>query len=136
MDKEKTLKKLRFDPLMVNLILNAPDFYRNSVAPDQFDSQVDKNRIGKYDFIQVFAIEQQKPEALVQLAKPAGKHDAIFWACYPKGTGKIKSDIKRETVWEAFDKVGLRAVTAISIDDTWSALRARPNEAVGKKTIS
>ena len=83
MDKEKTLKKLRFDPLAVNLILNAPDFYRNSVAPDQFDSQVGKNRIGKYDFIQVFAIEQQKPEALVQLAKPAGKHDAIFWACYP-----------------------------------------------------
>ena len=133
MDKEKTLKKLRFDPAARNLILNAPDFYRSALPADQFDDQIDQNKLGEYDFVQVFAVEQLKLEELVQMAKPAAKYDAVFWACYPKGTGKIKSDIKRETVWEAFDKAGIRAVTAISIDETWSALRARPHDAVGQK---
>ena len=32
-----------------------------------------------------------------------GKFDCLFWVCYPKGGGKIKNDIKRETVWKAFE---------------------------------
>ena len=61
-----------------------------------------------------------------------GKYDCLFWACYPKGGGQIKSDIKRDTVWKAFDLIGLQAVSQIAIDETWSALRARPAEMVGK----
>ena len=133
MDKEKLFKKLRFDDKAIKLVLNAPDFYKSLLGGYSFDDQIDPDKIGQYDFVQVFAIEQQKLEALVALAKPAAKYDAIFWACYPKGTGKIKSDIKRETVWEAFSKVQVRAVTAVAINETWSALRARPQEAVGKK---
>lgn len=134
MDQEKTFQKLRVDPEARNLVLNAPDFYKPGPGANWFDDQIDRSSIGKYNFVQVFAVEQQKLQELVQMAQQAGKYDAMFWACYPKGTGKIKSNIKRETVWEAFDKVGLKAVTAVSIDETWSALRARPKGAVGKKT--
>ena len=134
MDKEKTFKKLRLDANAKNLILNAPEFYKPFLHDYPFDDQIDPDKIGQYDFVQVFAIEQKKLEELVALATPAGKYDAIFWACYPKGTGKIKSNIKRETVREAFHKVQIRPVTAISINETWSALRARPEEAVGKKS--
>ena len=74
---------------------------------------------------------RQELEKQVEQMGKAGKYDCLFWACYPKGTGKIKSDIKRETVWTAFKLTGLQAVSQIAIDDTWSALRARP-EAVGK----
>jgi hypothetical protein len=63
----------------------------------------------------------------------AGKYDCVFWASYPKGTGKIKSDIKRETVWKAFELIGQEAVTQVAIDDTWSVLRARPYDKVGTK---
>ena len=85
-----------------------------------------------YDFIQVFGYQQDELEFLVNSVAKSGKYDCKFWACYPKGTGKIKSDIKRETVWKAFELVGLDTVTQVAIDEIWSALRGRPVEMVGK----
>ncbi|MCG8322696.1 MAG: hypothetical protein MI921_24560 [Cytophagales bacterium] len=102
MDREKTHKKLRFIPSAKNLILNATDFCKSSLVPNRFDEQVDPKKAGNYDYIRVFAIELQKWEEPIQLAKPTGKYDAVLGACYAKGTGKIKSAIKRETVWEAY----------------------------------
>ena len=64
--------------------------------------------------------------------KDAGKFDALFWACYPIGGGKIKSDLKREVVWEVLELIRLRAVSQVALDETWSALRGRPHELVGK----
>ena len=57
---------------------------------------------------------------------------AHFGLVTPKGTGKIRNNIKCETVWTAFELIGLQAVSQIAIDDTWSALRGRPTEKVGK----
>lgn len=68
----------------------------------------------------------------MQAVAGAGIYDGVFWACYSKGTGKIKSDLKREVVWELVNQVGLQCVSQIAIDETWSALRARPVAAVGK----
>jgi len=66
----------------------------------------------------------------------AGKYDCLFWICYPKGGGKIRSDLKRDNIWNAFSIVNLRPVTQVAIDDTWSAMRGRPSELVGKWSIS
>ena len=82
--------------------------------------------------MQVFGYQQDELELLVKFVEKSGKFDCLFWACYPKGTGKIKSDIKRGTVWKAFELVGLDTVTQVAIDETWSALRRRPFEMVGK----
>ncbi|MBM2817053.1 MAG: hypothetical protein HW421_3815 [Ignavibacteria bacterium] len=62
----------------------------------------------------------------------AGKYDCYFWASYPKLTGEIKSDLKREVVWDIMLEFGLRCVSQISLNETWSALRGRPPEKVGK----
>ena len=58
--------------------------------------------------------------------------DSLFWIAYPKGTSKIKTDINRDTIRETVLQYGLKTVTAISVDDTWSALRFSPTEKVGK----
>jgi hypothetical protein len=123
------LKKLRFDTCQRALVLNAPMEYSNL-----FSGMCDTKRNSKiqYDFIQVFAATQKELESIVKQAAKAGRHDCVFWACYPKGTGKIKSDIKRDTVWRALKLAGLRPVSQIAIDETWSAMRGRPPEAVGK----
>jgi hypothetical protein len=57
----------------------------------------------------------------------------LFWLSSPKKTGKIASDLSRDIVWELMKVMdtGLRPVTQISIDETWSALRFRPTEKVG-----
>ena len=60
------------------------------------------------------------------------EHDSVLWFAYPKGTSKIKTDINRDTIRVTGEGFGITTVTAISIDDTWSALRFRPVDRVGK----
>ena len=132
MNQKDIFKKLRLINVENILIINAPKEYTALLSEIQYDSKLLKKKEGSYDFVQVFASTQAELEKLVKEVAPAGKYDCVFWACYPKGTGKIKSDIKRETVWVAFSLIDLQAVTQVAIDETWSALRARPPEAVGK----
>ncbi len=130
MSAENIFKKLRLDSDKQLLIVNAPESYLSLLAGSNFDTEPKVE--GIYDFVQVFAIQQAELETLMQSVSKAGKFDCVFWACYPKGTGKIKSDIKRETVWTALDLIGLQAVSQVAIDETWSALRGRPVSMVGK----
>ncbi len=58
--------------------------------------------------------------------------DSVLWFAYPKGTSKIKTDINRDTLRVTGEEFGITTVTAISIDETWSALRFRPLDRVGK----
>lgn len=58
--------------------------------------------------------------------------DSLLWFAYPKGTSKIKTDINRDTIRVTGEAFNITTVTAISIDDTWSALRFRPIDKVGK----
>lgn len=58
--------------------------------------------------------------------------DSVFWIAYPKGSSKWKSDINRDSIRMTVEEFGLSTVTAISIDETWSALRFRPIDQVGK----
>ncbi|MBY0426189.1 MAG: hypothetical protein K2Q22_11170 [Cytophagales bacterium] len=126
------LKKLQFKDNPKALIVNAPPEYINIVSSVDHETKFDLQKQGQYTFVQIFAKSQAELEGLIVQVAPAGVNDCVFWACYPKGGGKIKSDIKRETVWKAFDLIGLQAVSQVSIDETWSALRGRPIEKVGK----
>ena len=130
MEAEKLIKNLRLDKKQHILIVNAPEGYHAVLEGFSYDTKPSGQN--RYDFVQVFAAKQAELEQLLKEAAPMGKYDCLFWACYPKKTGKIKSDIQRETVWTAFGMVGMDTVTAVSIDDTWSALRGRPLEMVGK----
>jgi hypothetical protein len=134
MNKEQLLKKLRLEPEHVVLIVNAPKEYQSLLGTLKYDTKPLKTDAGKYDFIQLFATTQTQLEKLTAQCAKAGKYNCLFWACFPKGGGHIKSDIRRDTVWNAFEKVGLRPVSEIAIDETWSALRARPHEMVGVAT--
>ncbi|MEO5502060.1 MAG: hypothetical protein ABIR31_11520 [Ginsengibacter sp.] len=49
-------------------------------------------------------------------------NDSIFWMAYSKKTGLIKSDIYRDIIRSIAEGYGMSTVTAISINDTWSAL--------------
>jgi hypothetical protein len=54
------------------------------------------------------------------------EYDSVLWFAYPKGTSKVKTDINRDTIRTTGEKYGITAVTIVSIDSTWSALRFRP----------
>jgi hypothetical protein len=127
------IKKLRLDTQGKTLLVNIPDSLLPIFGGISYDEIPLKKNVGDYDYVHVFAVNQKQLEELVNSLGQAGKYVCVFWASYPKGTGKIKSDIKRETVWKAFELLGQEAVTQVAIDDTWSALRARPYDKVGTK---
>lgn len=132
MDKEAIFKKLKFGIAGENLIVNAPEEYLSILAGAEFDTVPEDAKLGKYDFVQVFASSQNEMEVLIKSAAKAGKYDCLFWACYPKGSGKIKYNLNRDTVWPALGLAGLRPVSQIAIDEKWSALRGRDPQLVGK----
>ena len=125
-------KKLRLEGAKRILIINAPEDYYLALGEMDYDKTPDHAKNGFYDFVQVFSVKQAEMEKLIVQVGDAGKYDCVFWACYPKGGGKIKSDMKRETIWKALELISLRPVSQVSIDETWSALRGRPHEVVGK----
>jgi hypothetical protein len=45
------------------------------------------------------------------------------WVVYPKGN---RADINRDNLWPILAEHGMRPVSQVSVDDTWSALRFRP----------
>jgi len=132
MNSEAIFKKLRLSPNQKILIVNAPVEFTALLTEIPYDNQPKPESEGNYDFVAVFSSSKSEMEQLTQSVANAGKYDCLFWACYPKGTGKIKSDLKRETIWNIVEQINLRCVTQIALDDTWSALRARPHAAVGK----
>ena len=132
MNTTDILRKLKFDESKKSLIINATVEYERLLAGVNFDKAYNPSNSATYDFVQVFATSQMELESIITQVFPGGKYDCLFWICYPKGGGKIKSDIKRETVWKAFEIARLRPVAQIAIDETWSALRGRPVEKVGK----
>lgn len=44
------------------------------------------------------------------------------WVLYPKGN---TTDINRDSLWPIVADYGMRPITQVSVDDTWSALRFR-----------
>ena len=54
------------------------------------------------------------------------KLGGLLWFSYPKKSSKVETDITRDVGWDALGSTGLRPVTQVAIDDTWSALRFRP----------
>jgi hypothetical protein len=47
----------------------------------------------------------------------------VLWVAYPKGG---RADINRDSLWRLLAPHGLRPITQVAIDETWSALRFRP----------
>jgi hypothetical protein len=52
-----------------------------------------------------------------QLAAPTA-----FWIAYQKAN---RADINRDSLWPILAEYGMRPITQVAVDDTWSALRFR-----------
>jgi hypothetical protein len=123
------LKKLRRAPGMRALVINSPSGCLGDlgqpvhIAPDD---------CGPYDFVQLFTRDRAEFERLAPAVFQSVAFDGLFWFTYPKRTGQIASDISRDSIWELVRGTGLRPVTQIAVDETWSALRLRPESKVNK----
>jgi hypothetical protein len=133
MAESPLIRKLRIQPGQRLLILNPPPGYVESLGPLPENTQLVDATAGEVDFCHLFAVDSAQLVELLPTALAACKYDGLLWISYPKKSSKVASDLSRDVLWELPGETGLRPVTQISIDKTWSALRYRPNERVGKK---
>jgi hypothetical protein len=118
---QEVLKKLRFKG--EGIIFQAPnnliDAFLAHGCKMEFNSAPSTNTL-------VFVSDKDE---LIHFLNDGLKHivpDSVFWIAYPKGTSKLKSNINRDSIRMSAEEFGITTVSAISIDDTWSALRFRP----------
>ena len=114
------------------LIMNAPPGYIEGLASVLEGIEVEPVGEGEYDFVHLFVADIAELERLGSAALRAVRYDGLLWISYPKKSSKLRSDLNRDTGWDVVAAAGLRPVTQVSIDQTWSALRFRPVERVGR----
>lgn len=125
------VNKLRIQSTHKVLILNPPEGYIVSLTCLPSNVRIHKKLGGEFDFVHAFVSNNDELKKLGPKVVESVIFDGLLWISYPKRSSKVKTDITRDTAWEIMKEFGVRPVTQISIDDTWSAMRFRPYERVG-----
>ncbi len=125
---KEVIKKLKFKS--EGIIINAPNTIEREFIKLGFSNSFDK----KVKSTNTIVFVNSTKEFLAFLNKQLKniEKDSVLWFSYPKGKSGIKTDINRDILKNTALNFGLKTVAAVSIDDTWSCLRLRPIEFVGK----
>ena len=75
------------------------------------------------NFALVFAVNKKQLCQILGDVIPALAVNANFWISYPKVASKIASDLTRDTNWECIENYSLDAVTEVTLDNVWTAIR-------------
>ncbi|HEX6800029.1 MAG TPA: hypothetical protein VF116_20120 [Ktedonobacterales bacterium] len=118
-------KKLRILPGSRVLVLNAPQGFAQTLGPLPEGATITATLGSAYDVVLAFAADSAQLTAVRETAIAATKPGGALWFAYPKkSTGK--GDLQRESVWELVRPTGWGPVSQIALDETWSALRFKP----------
>ena len=112
-------------------LVNPPAGYLDRLQPLPDGAGVVKSTSAAVDVLQVFVRDSAELRKLDRKVLRRLKPNGLLWVCYPKA-GKKSTDLSRDVLWTAMEKKGLLGVTLVAIDDTWSAMRFRPPERVGR----
>ena len=123
-------KKMKLKSGLKAAIINAPENYVDTV---KHDTALSPTLNGKFDWIQIFVRNKAELDALAPKAAKALRPESILWISFPKGTSKIQTDLTRDKGWEVLQKLDLKWVNLVSVNDTWSAFALRPYKEGEKK---
>jgi hypothetical protein len=116
-------EKLRYSPQQRAAVLNAPTGY-----VQHFAGEVSQELDGTVDFLQVFATRRHELLRDGPTWRSALAPGGILWVCYPKGQS-LETDLNRDVVRVTLAEVGLEVVSQVAVDEVWSAMRAKRQDA-------
>lgn len=119
-------KKLQVKPGKHWLLFNAPANYLPLLEPLPEGTTITHKVKGDLDGVQLFVKNSTELAANLKIVAPALRADTILWIIYPKKSSGIKTDLEMMGSWDEPAKYGLKTVTAVGVDETWTALRFRP----------
>ena len=117
------VNKLHIKEHQMIAVLNPPPGYRDLLGELPEGVQVYERLEGSYDLIQAFFFNSEDLSKQIEALKDALKVDGILWISYQKISAKQDSDLNRDILRELLAEINLKAVSLISINDTWSAMR-------------
>lgn len=123
MPESALAKKIKLKPGIRAAVINAPENYLQDL---QHDSEISPAFSGKFDWIQIFVKDKAELDKLAPKAARALKPDSLLWISFPKGSSKIQTDLTRDKGWEDIQKLDLKWVNLVSINETRSAFAMRP----------
>ncbi len=123
MSDNPLFKKLRILSDQKVLILHAPDGYLASLGDFPSGTEVDTEVKGTYDLMHAFFTHATALEDQIGDLKAALIDDGILWISYPKQSAKQETDLNRDILRESLAGKDLKAVSLVSIDEVWSAMR-------------
>jgi len=121
-------KKLNMKPGQRLWVLNPPEDFQQIL--DGVDITAEGSAPAEAVLLFVGSLAELKASAPGGLG--AVDRKGLMWIAYPKSSSGVKTDINRDTLWEAMKPSGWRPVRQVALDGTWSALRFRPAEDVDK----
>ena len=123
MPESPLARKLKLKPRLKAAVIHAPEQYTDAL---QHDSVLSSSLRGKFDWVQIFVKNKAELDALAPRAADVLKPGSILWITFPKGSSKIQTDLTRDKGWDKVQKLDLKWINLVSIDDTWSAFSMRP----------
>ena len=82
-------------------------------------------RSGEADLVFLFVRTRAELEAEMPRAVGRLGPGSALWVLFRKGSKEAGLDMNRDTVWAAAEKLDMRPLGLLGIDDTWAAFRLR-----------
>jgi hypothetical protein len=115
-------KKMKARAPCVAAVMHAPSDYPR---PSEFDW----SDTGQADLVHLFVESREQFKERFSQAANACKEDGALWISYPKSKGKTLYDINRDSLWNLLLAAGFHPVSQIALNEEWSAVRVKRNEA-------
>ncbi|WDF53731.1 YdeI/OmpD-associated family protein [Mucilaginibacter sp. KACC 22063] len=112
------------------LIANAPEDYISFLEPLPNGIKLTFQYNQKVDGVQLFVKNSNELETEMQQIKPLLELNIILWIIYPKKSSGVGTDLEMMGSWDKMSQHGLRPVASAAINDTWTALRFKPESEV------
>ena len=122
MTAKSVAQKARVKPHSTVAVLNSVPAVVESLGLPEDVTFVDP---GKAQLVFLFVssradLESRMPRAVSGLAV-----GAALWVFFRKGAKAVGLDMSRDDVWAIAERLGMRPLGLVSVDETWSAFRLR-----------
>jgi len=126
MPESALARKLKLRAGQRAALLNAPEGYLGALRPLPDGVELLDHIEGQVAWVQLFVRDKSELDRMAPQVIAALKPESLLWITFPKGTSKIQTDLTRDKGWDTIQQAGLKWITLVSVDETWSAFALRP----------
>jgi hypothetical protein len=127
-----TARKLLIKPGDRVLVVDAPDDPTTMLGPLPDGAAFLQDASTPPSVAVVFTSDLPAFTAATPLLRRWARSARAVWVAYPKLTSAKAGSLSRDTIRTTLDATDITTVTQVAIDETWSAIRLRTVEDVGR----